>query len=98
MLCLGNLLPHQMVVATDTQPANRDRANLQVMEEAPSRSSLIRGKDHPAKRDPRLGCAGIVRRGESVLLGKRDKDPGRGLWVLPGGGVGFGETFAETLQ
>jgi 8-oxo-dGTP diphosphatase len=31
-------------------------------------------------------------------LGKRNKEPGRGLWVLPGGGVGFGETFAETLH
>jgi 8-oxo-dGTP diphosphatase len=71
-------------------------------DDAPVRSAdqidLPNGKAHPVKRDPRLGCAGIVRRGERVLLGKRDKDPGRGLWVLPGGGVAFGETFAETLR
>lgn len=47
---------------------------------------------------PRLGCAGIVRQGEKILLGKRGKEPNFGLWVLPGGGVKFGETFAATLQ
>lgn len=62
------------------------------------RTKVATGNRHPAPRDPREGCAGIVRRGEEILLGKRDKEPGRGLWVLPGGGVGFGETFAETLQ
>lgn len=50
------------------------------------------------KKNPRIGCAGIVRRGADVLLGKRNKEPNRGLWVLPGGGVDFGETFAETLK
>src|SRR5436189_3865611 len=50
------------------------------------------------KKDPRLGCAGIVRRGDQVLLGKRNKEPNRGLWVLPGGGVEFCETFAQTLE
>jgi ADP-ribose pyrophosphatase YjhB (NUDIX family) len=49
------------------------------------------------RKDPRVGCAGIVRRGNEVLLGRRNKEPNRGLWVLPGGGVDFGETFAETL-
>jgi 8-oxo-dGTP diphosphatase len=50
------------------------------------------------KKDPRLGCAGIVRRGDDVLLGQRNKEPNRGLWVLPGGGVGFGETLVQTLK
>jgi len=49
-------------------------------------------------KTPRVGCAGIVRRGNEVLLGRRNKEPNRGLWVLPGGGVGFGETLAETLR
>jgi ADP-ribose pyrophosphatase YjhB (NUDIX family) len=53
--------------------------------------------DAKEKQSPRIGCAGIVRRGDDVLLGKRNKEPNRGLWVLPGGGVDFGETFAETL-
>jgi 8-oxo-dGTP diphosphatase len=38
-----------------------------------------------------------VSKGDAVLLGKRGKEPNRGLWVLPGGGVEFGETFATTL-
>jgi ADP-ribose pyrophosphatase YjhB (NUDIX family) len=46
---------------------------------------------------PRIGCAGIVRSGDSILLGLRNKEPNRGLWVLPGGGVQFGETLGETL-
>jgi 8-oxo-dGTP diphosphatase len=50
------------------------------------------------KKDPRLGCAGIVRRGDDVLLGQRNKEPNRGLWVLPGGGVDFGETLVQTLK
>lgn len=49
-------------------------------------------------KKPRLGCAGIVWRRDGVLLGKRNKDPNRGFWVLPGGGVAFGESFAETLR
>lgn len=28
-----------------------------------------------------------------ILLGKRDKDPGRGEWVIPGGKINFGETI-----
>src|SRR5258708_4153201 len=47
---------------------------------------------------PRLGCAGLIRRGDQVLLGKRNKEPNRGLGVLPGGGVEFGESFAQTLE
>jgi 8-oxo-dGTP diphosphatase len=50
------------------------------------------------KQKPRLGCAGLIRRGDQVLLGKRNKEPNRGLWVLPGGGVEFGESFAKTLE
>jgi 8-oxo-dGTP diphosphatase len=50
------------------------------------------------KQRPRLGCAGLIRRGDSVLLGKRNKEPNRGLWVLPGGGVEFCESFANTLE
>lgn len=50
------------------------------------------------KQRPRLGCAGLIRRGDRVLLGKRNKEPNRGLWVLPGGGVEFCESFAKTLE
>jgi ADP-ribose pyrophosphatase YjhB (NUDIX family) len=50
------------------------------------------------KPRPRLGCAGLVWRGDQVLMGLRSKEPNRGLWVLPGGGVEFGESFAQTLE
>jgi ADP-ribose pyrophosphatase YjhB (NUDIX family) len=50
------------------------------------------------KQRPRLGCAGLILRDGRVLLGKRNKEPNRGLWVLPGGGVEFGESFAQTLE
>lgn len=54
-------------------------------------------KQDPKQR-PRLGCAGLVLRGDQVLLGRRNKEPNRGLWVLPGGGVNFCETFEQTLE
>ena len=50
------------------------------------------------KQRPRLGCAGLILRDGQLLLGKRNKEPNRGLWVLPGGGVEFGESFAQTLE
>jgi len=43
-----------------------------------------------------LGCAVLVRDGDRVLLGERAKDPFRGKWVIPGGGVRFLENFSET--
>ncbi len=54
--------------------------------------------DEQKNQRPRLGCAGLIRRGEKVLLGMRNKEPNRGLWVLPGGRVEFGESFAKTLE
>lgn len=56
------------------------------------------GNRSAEKQRPRLGCAGLIRSGDQVLLGKRNKEPNRGLWVLPGGGVEFGESFSKTLQ
>lgn len=58
----------------------------------------LAGNRNAEKPRPRLGCAGLIRYGHQVLLGKRNKEPNRGLWVLPGGGVEFGESFATTLQ
>lgn len=44
---------------------------------------------------PRLGCAVLVRSGERILLGVRAKEPFRGKWIIPGGGVRFLERFDE---
>ena len=70
-------------------------------------SSVVVVENHPVearenrvvtRQTPRLGCAGIVRRGDAVLLGLRNKEPNLGMWVLPGGGIEFGEKFADTLR
>ena len=45
---------------------------------------------------PRIGSAVIVRdEANRILLGKRDKDPQRGSWVLPGGKIHAFESIAE---
>jgi 8-oxo-dGTP diphosphatase len=44
---------------------------------------------------PRVGSAVLVEREGRFLLGKRDKDNYRGYWVIPGGGVRWGETIRE---
>lgn len=47
----------------------------------------------------RIGVAGIVFNNNfSILLGRRAKDPNRGLYVLPGGGVEDGETLEQAFQ
>jgi 8-oxo-dGTP diphosphatase len=46
-------------------------------------------------RLPRLGSAVVVVSGNRVLLGRRAKDPNRGKWVLPGGGVRPFESVVE---
>jgi ADP-ribose pyrophosphatase YjhB (NUDIX family) len=45
----------------------------------------------------RLGVAGIILSQGRLLLGRRGKDPNRGLYVLPGGGVNDGETLDEAF-
>jgi ADP-ribose pyrophosphatase YjhB (NUDIX family) len=45
---------------------------------------------------PRVGSALIVRdEGNRILLGKRNKDPMRGSWVLPGGKIHAFESIAD---
>ncbi|MFW9799540.1 MAG: NUDIX hydrolase [Candidatus Thorarchaeota archaeon] len=41
---------------------------------------------------PILGVGAIVVGPEGILLGRRDKDPGKGLLSIPGGAVEVGET------
>ena len=47
---------------------------------------------------PVVGVGAIIFQGESVLLVKRDQEPGKGQWSLPGGVVEVGETLIEALQ
>ena len=47
---------------------------------------------------PRLGSAVILIDGDRILLGRREKDPQRGKWVLPGGGVQPFESVEEAAK
>lgn len=43
-----------------------------------------------------LACIGVVcRKGDSVLLVKRGREPLKGRWSIPGGKLDFGETVRE---
>ena len=46
---------------------------------------------------PIVGVGGIIFANTSVLLVKRNKEPGKGLWSLPGGAVELGETLTGAL-
>jgi 8-oxo-dGTP diphosphatase len=46
---------------------------------------------------PIPGVGAIVVGTEGVLLARRDKAPGTGLWSIPGGGVELGETQIESV-
>lgn len=50
------------------------------------------------KASPRLGCAAIVMDKDRILLGIRNKEPYRGRWVIPGGGVRFLEGYRSTAK
>jgi ADP-ribose pyrophosphatase YjhB (NUDIX family) len=47
---------------------------------------------------PRLCVDLIVRTEDGVLLARRDIDPGRGLWHLPGGTVLLGESLHQAAR
>lgn len=44
---------------------------------------------------PWVAVGVIVLRGDRVLLVQRGRDPGRGMWAVPGGMVDLGETMRE---
>src|SRR5262245_18260052 len=54
------------------------------------------GREYPQR--PILGVGLILIRGEEVLLVRRGREPSRGLYSVPGGGVTDGETSAETAS
>ena len=42
-----------------------------------------------------VGVGVVVRNDDRMLLIKRGKNPGKGLWAVPGGKIRFGETLRE---
>jgi len=46
---------------------------------------------------PEVGVGAIVLRDTRLLLVRRGREPGRGLWSIPGGRVEQGETLAEAV-
>jgi ADP-ribose pyrophosphatase YjhB (NUDIX family) len=53
-------------------------------------------REHPER--PIVGVSAVVFYEESVLLARRNQNPGRGQWSLPGGVVELGETLLEALK
>jgi len=53
-------------------------------------------REYPA--GPIVGVAAVVFSEEGVLLVKRDQEPGRGQWSLPGGMVELGETLVQAIE
>ena len=47
---------------------------------------------------PIVGVAAVIFSGESVLMARRNQEPGRGQWSLPGGGVELGESLLDALR
>lgn len=47
---------------------------------------------------PWVGVGGIIFQEDRVLIIKRGKEPGFGLWSIPGGIVEVGETLAAALR
>ncbi|MFZ7110356.1 MAG: NUDIX hydrolase [Desulfatiglandales bacterium] len=53
-------------------------------------------REYPER--PIVGVAAVIFQGNAVLLAKRNKEPGKDEWSLPGGAVELGETLAEALK
>jgi ADP-ribose pyrophosphatase len=47
---------------------------------------------------PEVAVGAIVVKDERVLMVKRNKPPGEGLWAIPGGRVEFGETLQQAAE
>ena len=59
------------------------------------RSGLIRAVE---RRGPHLGVGAIAVRDGRLLMVRRGRPPGLGLWSLPGGHVERGEYLSDALQ
>jgi mutator protein MutT len=47
---------------------------------------------------PLVGVGAVIFSGNTVLLARRNQEPGKGIWSLPGGLVEVGETLQEALK
>ncbi|MFA5763558.1 MAG: NUDIX hydrolase [archaeon] len=47
------------------------------------------------EKKPRAGASVIVKHEGKILLGKRNKENANGMWVIPGGGIDFGEKIKD---
>ena len=47
---------------------------------------------------PIMGVGGVIFDGATVLLARRNQDPGKGEWSLPGGAVELGEKVVDALK
>jgi 8-oxo-dGTP diphosphatase len=55
----------------------------------------MESRRYPKFPIPGVGAIVVSQRG--ILLVRRDKEPGKGLWSIPGGGVEIGETVKEAI-
>ncbi len=53
-------------------------------------------REYPER--PIVGVGGVIFQEEAVLLVRRDQEPGKGQWSLPGGVVELGESLSDTLR
>lgn len=47
---------------------------------------------------PRVGVGAFIKKNDSVLLLKREHEPGKGKWSLPGGIVNLGEKIRDAIK
>ncbi|NWG08726.1 MAG: NUDIX hydrolase [Nitrososphaerales archaeon] len=49
-------------------------------------------------KHPMVGVGGLIKQNDSVLLVKRENEPGRGKWSIPGGLINLGETMKNAVK
>ncbi len=57
---------------------------------------MTKSRKYP--QNPVVGVGAVVLRGEKILLVKREKDPFKGEWSIPGGKQQISETVEEAVK
>ncbi|MDQ1281613.1 MAG: 8-oxo-dGTP diphosphatase [Thermoproteota archaeon] len=47
---------------------------------------------------PLVGVGGLIKRGDEIVLVRRENDPGKGLWSIPGGLLELGEMLSDGVK